>query len=120
MSIRAAIKTASLSDYVARQNLKRKYKAYSRPSIVSSPCFRQFYEVIGDPQDLDDDTGGSTTYLALEWLDNTLASVPLKLDIRGHLLVKTIVETVMSRCVSLSKENLVNIGTAPTLKAGLH
>ncbi|KAI4117973.1 MAG: hypothetical protein LQ338_007476, partial [Usnochroma carphineum] len=111
----AAVKCAPPDKKYARRDMKREYEAYRVHKIASNPSFRQFYEIIGDPGDLDDDTGGTTPCLALQWLDTTFADVPvpLKLDMRSHILIKDIIETLMLSFVSLGQAKAINTDTKP-------
>jgi hypothetical protein len=72
-------------------------------------------EAPGGPQELEVPDSGTCTpspYLALEWLDHTLADVETTLDRRGYILVTTVIETVMSSLVSLEQAGLVNTGAS--------
>lgn len=51
------------------EDLDRERQTYSLPGVAEAACFRKIYDVIHNS------TNGSETYLALEWLDTTLAGL---------------------------------------------
>lgn len=85
-------------------------------SIASHPCFRAMYDIIGDPKNLDNDAADSPPCLVLEWMDCTLAQVPSKRHLQDHILIKAIIDAVLSSLVTLDKEKLVNTGKTSALK----
>jgi hypothetical protein len=67
--------------------------------------------LIGDSSTLDDETSSTAPpYLALEWLDLTLADLVPTLNRHGYALITAVVETIISSIVSLGKVELVNTG----------
>jgi hypothetical protein len=109
----ALIKFAPLGHEVAKEQLKREWETYLRPPVASNPSFRKMYDLIGDPSGLEEHSESSkatTSYLALEWLDHTLADMKPSLDRHGYALMTAVIETVMSSIVSLEEVGLVNTG----------
>lgn len=108
---RAAIKYASPGNENARLDVQRECKAYGVDIIASSPCFRQCYDIIGDPNKFDDETGGINPILALEWMDITFADVAIAPDMRTHFIIKNIIHTLMLSFICLDRAKIVNTGT---------
>lgn len=65
---------------------------------------------------IDDGTDGSVTYIALEWLDTTLAEVKYQPDSLTYALIKTVLKATLTSCVVLEDQKHVNTGTVPGLK----
>jgi hypothetical protein len=136
---RALIKSAAPGNRIAKESLKREWETYLRPAVASSPSFRKMYDLIGDPsgfegqsesssrpilqfliledpsgpqqpEEPDSGTSTPTPYLALEWLDHTLADVEPTLDRRGYILITAVIDTIMSSIISLEQAGLVNTG----------
>ncbi|KAL8698241.1 MAG: hypothetical protein Q9201_006681 [Fulgogasparrea decipioides] len=108
ISIRAVIKTAQPDDKTARRNLQREYDTYCLPQVAKSLCFREMYDIIGDPQNFDDDAAETVPCLALEWMDSTLAKLSYTDAMHSYTIMKAIIETVLSGSVVLDGQNLVN------------
>ncbi|KAL9593301.1 MAG: hypothetical protein Q9179_005959 [Wetmoreana sp. 5 TL-2023] len=114
ISIRAVIKTAQPDDKTARRNLQREYDTYCLPQVAKSLCFREMYDIIGDPQNFDDDAAETVPCLALEWMDSTLAKLSYTDAMHSYTIMKAIIETVLSGSVVLDGQNLVNTDTKPS------
>ena len=70
------------------------------------------YDVIDDPQSFDDSASESSPYLALEWMDLTLADLRPIDAMHNYILMKAVMETVMSSFVVLDSQKRVNTGAA--------
>lgn len=101
---RAMIKTASLEDTIATENLCREHASYRLPSVSSAVCFRQMYDKIDD------------CTVAVEWLDTTLAEVKYRPDMRTYALIKSFLDADLASCVVLDGQRHVNTGTVPILR----
>jgi hypothetical protein len=91
-------------------NLTRERQSYLIPGVSSAVCFRTMYESIGNS------TGSSELFLALEWLDTTLAEVKYQPDMRIYALISTFLRAALTSCVVLDNQQYVNTGTIPGLE----
>ncbi|MCJ1382443.1 hypothetical protein MMC17_005556 [Xylographa soralifera] len=71
------------------------------------------YDIIGDPKNLDDDAVDEPPCLVLEWIDCTLTQVPSGRHLQNRILIKAIIDAVLSSFVALDKEKLVNTDIKP-------
>ncbi|KAF2761593.1 kinase-like protein [Pseudovirgaria hyperparasitica] len=101
----ALIKGAAVSDAIARENLDRECGNYRLPGVAEAACFRKLYDVI--------DTADSEKYIALEWLDTTLAQLTYRPDMRTYTIIKTFLEAALNSCVVLEAQNHVNTDIKP-------
>lgn len=120
LPIRAFIKTASPKDPHARESLKRECEIYRLPSIASGVCFRKMYDVITNPMSISNSDDGSIPYVALEWLEATLADVKYQPSMHIYAIIRTVVKTGLASCAILADRQLVNTGRTPDLKKGWH
>lgn len=90
--------------------LKREWEAYQHASIASSPFIRKMYDLIGKPEGFDDQTGETTPYLALEWMDASLQDIAPRPDQRLYALAPAIFEATMSSILAFGEAGLVDTG----------
>lgn len=107
---RTFIKGASAGDTTAMENLNRECQSYSLPGVASAASFREMYDVIN--------TGGSETYLALEWLETTLAQLKYLPNPRTYAIIEKCLKAALETCVILGSHKYVNTGIwHPVLKS---
>ncbi|KAJ9217141.1 hypothetical protein DTO166G4_1196 [Paecilomyces variotii] len=104
----AIIKAAPPGNATARENLDRERSTYHLPGVASAVCFRKMYDAM-----IDDGTDGSVTYIALEWLDTTLAEVKYQPDSLTYALIKTVLKATLTSCVVLEDQKRVNTDYKP-------
>ncbi|KAH6712736.1 hypothetical protein BKA61DRAFT_656843 [Leptodontidium sp. MPI-SDFR-AT-0119] len=98
----AFIKGAPVSDVTAMENLDRECRSYRIPGVASAACFRRMCDVI--------DTHDSEMYIALEWLDTTLAQLKYLPNMRTYAIIATFLNAVLESCVVLEIQKYVNTG----------
>lgn len=92
------------------ENLNRECWSYRLPGVASAACFRELYDVIA--------TVGSEMYIALEWLETTLAQLKYLPNMRSYAIIKTFLKAALSSCVILEIQKHVNTGMCyPVLKS---
>ncbi|KAE9980579.1 hypothetical protein EG328_000216 [Venturia inaequalis] len=101
----AFIKGASVGDATAMENLNRECWSYRLPGVASAACFRELYDVIA--------TVGSEMYIALEWLETTLAQLKYLPNMRSYAIIKTFLKAALSSCVILEIQKHVNTDYKP-------
>ncbi|KAF2453077.1 kinase-like domain-containing protein [Lineolata rhizophorae] len=109
----AVIKTALPSDGDAQQNLKREYDTYCLPEVANSPYFREMYDGIDNPHNSDTDATETTSFLALEWLDSTLADLRYADVVFNYNIMKVIIENMLSSSDVLDQLSLINLDIKP-------
>ncbi|CZT03806.1 uncharacterized protein RCO7_07568 [Rhynchosporium graminicola] len=100
----AVVKSADLENETQMDSLVKEYKYYRKPSIESSTNFRKLCDVIHVPTGW---TAQKPFCLAFEWMDTTLAEVPLEEHMKDPGLVANIVKVCLEAFVELEKEHLV-------------
>lgn len=95
---RAIIKTASIDDGVAKENLKRERQIYNLPGIASARCFRRMYDTFEDHS------------IALELLETTLANVKYQSNNQCYAIIKAVLKEKLTSCDVLAGQNYVNTG----------
>ncbi|KAH9212197.1 hypothetical protein DL95DRAFT_509553 [Leptodontidium sp. 2 PMI_412] len=101
----AFIKGAPVSDVTAMENLDRECRRYRIPGVASAACFRRMCDVI--------DTHDSEMYIALEWLDTTLAQLKYLPNMRTYAIIATFLKAVLESCVVLEIQKYVNTDYKP-------
>lgn len=101
------IKTATKE---RKKFLKQEYDSHCRLAISSSPFIRKIYDIVGDVEDFDDRSQNHTPCLVFEWMDQTLADIPVKDHLRNDALQRAIFEAVLAGLAALHEENLVHTG----------
>ena len=66
---------------VAKENSDRERETYLLDSVSSATCIRKMYEIVAsDPDD-------GENFMALEWLDTTLAQLKYRTQPKSHALI---------------------------------
>ncbi|KAK6530297.1 hypothetical protein TWF694_003659 [Orbilia ellipsospora] len=97
----------------------REYNAYQLSTIASNSLFRSMYDLLSDPRALDaDDEEWEPSdkdlpqCLAFEWLDYTLADLPLDL-VQNYDFIWNIMNTILQSAVALNTKGYVNTYIEP-------
>ncbi|KAF2260207.1 hypothetical protein CC78DRAFT_585097 [Lojkania enalia] len=98
----AFIKAASPSDATSVENLERERQSYLLPGVASAACFRKLYDVFDNSMD------GTGMYLALEWLDTTLAEVKYLSDVLTYTIIESFLRAALSSFIVLENQKCVN------------
>ncbi|KAI1120585.1 kinase-like domain-containing protein [Nemania abortiva] len=109
----AVIKTALPNDDVAQQNLRREYDTYRLLEVANSPYFRKMYDGIDNPNNFDTDATETTSFLALEWLDSTLADLRYTDVMFNYSIMKAVIDTMLSSSGVLDGQVRVNTDIKP-------
>ncbi|KAH9224390.1 kinase-like domain-containing protein [Leptodontidium sp. 2 PMI_412] len=104
------IKTATKE---RKKFLKQEYDSHCRLAISSSPFIRKMYDIVGDVEDFDDRSQNHTPCLVFEWMDQTLADIPVKDHLRNDALQRAIFEAGLAGLAALHEENLVHTDIKP-------
>lgn len=107
------MKSADLDNQAQVDCLVKEYNYYQKPAIESSGNFRGLRDVVNDPVGW---TAQKPFCLVFEWMDTTLAEVPLEEPVEDLVLVANIVKVCLEAFVELEKERLVYSGMPLTLR----
>ena len=88
------------------EDLNRECQSYLLPGVASSTCFQKLYDVV----DTNSEAAVSDKYVALEWLDTTLAQVKYQPGKDTYVLVEKVLSAALHSCVVLESHNHVNTG----------
>ncbi|KAL6705598.1 hypothetical protein ACN47E_006545 [Coniothyrium glycines] len=103
------IKGASNDNTIAMEDLNRECQSYLLPGIATPSCFRKLYDVV----DTVSEAAASDRYMALEWLETTLAQVKYQPGKDIDVLVEKVLSATLHSCVVLDGYGLVNTDFKP-------
>ena len=78
------------------------------------------YDVVSDPQELNDEKRKNYPGLVLEWFDNTLQNIPSDRYRHNLILFHAIIHAVLSSSAMFYRERLVNTGVSSHFVAGIN
>ena len=89
---------------IGKENFLREHQTYLLDGVSSTACFRQMYDAM--VTSLDD----KENFLALEWLDTTLAQERYRSDLKSYALIWAVLKAALESCIVLNRHNYVNTG----------
>jgi hypothetical protein len=100
------IKGASQDNAIAMENLNRECQSYLLPGVASSAYIRKLYDVV----DSRSEAPACDKYVALEWLETTLAQVTYQPSKDTFVLVEKVLSSALHSCIVLESHGYVNTG----------
>lgn len=88
------------------ENLNRECQSYLWPGVASSTCFRKLYEVV----DTSSEAAAGDKYVALEWLDTTLAQMKYQPGKDTYVLIEKVLSAALHSCLVLESYDCVDTG----------
>jgi hypothetical protein len=88
------------------ENLNRECQSYLLPGVASSTCVRKLYDVV----DTRGEAAACDKYVALEWLETTLAQIQYQPSKDTYVLVEKVLSAALHSCIVLGSHDHVNTG----------